>query len=78
MNVKLAHHHGQTSYEARLLSIGRPPIFLLAQRCRFHTFNLNVTSRDVAAVETCTSHEWSILPTVVVGLVITLATTAEA
>jgi hypothetical protein len=83
MNARPAHRHDQISHGAQQIKIDRPlgrlPTFLLAPRFLFPTFTLNVTSRHAAlAVETHTSQGRSILLTVLVGLVMALATIAEA
>lgn len=83
MNVKPAHHHDQISYGARQIKIDRPrgrlPIFLLAPKYLFLRFTLNATYRRAAlAAETHTSQGRSILLKILVGLVIALATIAEA
>lgn len=83
MNVKPAHRHDQISYGAPQIRIDRPlghhPIFLLAPKYLFLKFTLNAIFRRVAvAAETHTRQERSILPTILAGLVIALATIAEA
>lgn len=83
MSAKPARHHDQISFGARQIKIdhppGRLPIFLLAPKYLFLRFTQNATFRHAAlAAETLTSQERSILPTILVGLVIALATTAEA
>jgi hypothetical protein len=80
MNVKPDHRHARISYVEQLRKIGHPlgrlPIFLLALKYLFHTFTPTVTFLRVpVAVE---MDGQSILPTILVGLVTTLATTAEA
>lgn len=83
MNVRPAHRRVQISHVARQIKIGRPlgrlPTFLLALKCLFLRFTLNATFRRAAlAAETHTRQGRTILRTVLVGLVITLAMIAEA
>lgn len=83
MNVRPAHHHDQISYGARQIRIdlplGRLPTFLLAPKFLFLKFTLNAISLRVAlAAEMHTRRGRITLPIILVGLVITLATIAEA
>lgn len=83
MNARPAHRHDQISHGPQQIKIDRPPgrlpTFLLAPKYLFLTFTLNATFRHAArAAETHTSQGQSILLTVLVGLVMALATIAEA
>ena len=83
MNVRPAHRRDQISHVARQIKIGRPlgrlPTSLLAPKYLFPRFTLNATFRRAAlAAETHTSQGRSTLETILVGLVIALATIAEA
>jgi hypothetical protein len=80
MNVKPDHRHARISYAEQLRKIGHPqgrlPTFLLALKYLFHTFTPTATFLRVpVAVE---MDGQSILPTILVGPVTMLATTAEA
>lgn len=82
-NARPAHRHDQISYGALQTKIDRlpglHPIFLLAPKYLFPMFTLNaIFQLVVLAAEMQTSQGQIIPPTILAGLVIMLATTAEA